>query len=169
MQAAGSDSPEGGLGGAEFVLRRNCSLSPRALMVVFGSMVGLSFGFGIGFAALGAWLILPFAGVELLALAAAFLIYGAHAADCERVRVEGELLTVEVVDGGSGSRYEFPLRQVRLVREESGPEASWRVRDRLFLAFRGRRVEVGRHLDAHRRAGFERKLRVVLAGAARVM
>jgi len=169
MQAADSDGPEGCLRGAEFVLRRNCSLSPRALLAVFGSMVGLAFGFGIGFAALGAWLILPFAGLELLALAAAFLVYAAHAADCERVRVEGELLTVEVVEGGAGSRHEFALCQVRLVREDVMPEGGRPMRERLFLVCRGRRLEVGRHLDAHGCAGFERNLRAALASAARAM
>jgi len=80
----------------EFVSRRNCSLSPRALMAVFGSVVAVSFAFGVMFAALGAWLVLPFAGVELLALAAAFVVYGRHATDGERLRLTGETLSAEV-------------------------------------------------------------------------
>jgi uncharacterized membrane protein len=95
---------------AEFVLRRNCSLSPAALMAVFGSIAALSFGFGAAFAALGAWMILPFAGIEMLALGAAFVLYGMHAADCERVRVAGEVVTVEVVEGRGSRVHRFHTR-----------------------------------------------------------
>ena len=35
---------------------------------------------GVGFALLGAWLILPFAGLEVLALSAAFLCYARQVA-----------------------------------------------------------------------------------------
>lgn len=124
-------------------------------MAVFGSMVGLAFVFGAVFAALGAWMVLPFAGVELLALAVAFLVYGAHATDGERVWLGGERLTVEVREGSSVRTHEFVLTQVRLVRQAGS--------GRLFLVCRGRELEVGRHLGAPRRAGFERDLRAALA------
>jgi len=132
-------------------------------MAVFGSMVGLAFLFGAVFAALGAWMVLPFAGVELLALAAAFLVYGAHATDGERVWLGGALLTVEVSDGSSVRQHEFALRQVRLVRQ-AGPAGAADT-GRLFVVCRDRELEVGRHLGAQRRAGFERDLRAALAAA----
>src|SRR5882724_4792817 len=102
MQAQVEGVPGDGAGAApavvaEFVVRRNCSLSPAAMMLVFGSVAALSFAFGIAFAALGAWMILPFAGVELLALGAALAVHGLHATDCERVRVAGDLVSVEVM------------------------------------------------------------------------
>jgi uncharacterized membrane protein len=144
----------------EFVLRRNCSLSPRGLLLVFGSMVALASGFGVAFAALGAWMILPFAGVELLALAAAFLVYGRHAADGERVLLTPEALTVEVSDGGITRVHEFDPRWARLVvREEARLP-------RLYLVGRGRELEIGRHLGWQRRNGFERDFRAALRRAA---
>ena len=144
----------------QFVLRRNCSLSPRALMVVFGSVAALSFAFGAAFAALGAWMILPFAGIELLALGAAFVVHGLHATDCECVRVAGEAVTVAVVEGRSSRTQRFQTRGLRLVRDQTR---------RLLLVGRGGegQVEVGRHLDQQRRAGFERNLRAALRDAAR--
>jgi uncharacterized membrane protein len=148
---------------AEFVLRRNCSLAPGALMLVFGSVAALSFGFGAAFAALGAWMILPFAGIELLALGVAFVIHGRHATDCERVRVAGDVVRVEVVEGSRSRVHEFPTRWVRLLADESR-----RLR-RLMLVGRGEAVEVGRHLDARRRAGLEQNLRAALREAARVV
>lgn len=153
---------------AEFVLRRNCSLSPGALMLVFGSVAALSFAFGAMFAALGAWMILPFAGIELLALGAAFVIHGMHATDCERVRVAGDVVTVEVVEGRSSRVHEFQIRSVRLL---AGGETEKRSAGgvSLKLVSRGREVEVGRHLDQQRRAGFERNLRAALQVAARAV
>ncbi|MDB5807665.1 MAG: hypothetical protein JWN73_4987 [Betaproteobacteria bacterium] len=128
-------------------------------MTVFGSMVGLAFVFGAVFAALGAWMVLPFAGMELLALAVAFLVYGAHATDGERVRLAGGKLTVEVREGSRVRTHEFVLHQVRLVRRAGA--------ERLFLVCRGRELEVGRHFGAQRRAGFERDLRAALAVSAK--
>lgn len=153
----------------EFVLRRNCSLSPGALMAVFGSVVAVSFAFGVMFAALGAWLVLPFAGVELLALAAAFVVYGRHATDGERLRFNGRSLSAEVTQGSGVRVYEFDACAVRLVAEDGvgAIRRSPLAGRRLFLSQRGTRLEVGRHLDAGRRVVLEKDLRAALSRAAR--
>jgi len=52
---------------------RNASISPAALATVFALLAAATLGIAIAFAALGAWLILPFAGLETLVLAGAFL------------------------------------------------------------------------------------------------
>jgi uncharacterized membrane protein len=49
-----------------------CSISPQGLALVFVLLGATSIGIGVGFAAAGAWLVLPFAGLEALALGAAF-------------------------------------------------------------------------------------------------
>jgi uncharacterized membrane protein len=129
-------------------------------MAVFGSVAAVSFAFGAMFAVLGAWLVLPFAGVELLALAVAFVVYGAHATDGERLRFTNGTLSVEVTEGSSVRVYEFPAREVRLLAEDGGRLAAGR---RLYVAHRASRLEVGRHLGAQRRAAVEQDLRAALA------
>jgi uncharacterized membrane protein len=52
---------------------RNCSISPQGLACVFGLLALATVAIGAAFAAFGAWLVLPFAGLEALALAAAFV------------------------------------------------------------------------------------------------
>jgi uncharacterized membrane protein len=47
--------------GFRVVLKRNCSISPRGLLLVFALLAALALGIASVFAALGAWLILPFA------------------------------------------------------------------------------------------------------------
>jgi uncharacterized membrane protein len=55
-------------------VKRNCSISPQGLALVFAALAALTIGIAVAFAALGAWLILPFAGLEVLVLGAAFWI-----------------------------------------------------------------------------------------------
>jgi uncharacterized membrane protein len=54
--------------------KRNCSISPLGLALVFAALAALTLAIAAAFAALGAWLILPFAGLEMLVLGAAFWI-----------------------------------------------------------------------------------------------
>ena len=60
----------------------------------------------IAFAWLGAWLVIPFAGIELLALGVAFLVHARHAGDYERIVVRADRLIVERVSGGNLAQME---------------------------------------------------------------
>ena len=60
-----------------------CAISPRGLATVFALLATVAIGIGIGFAAMGAWLVLPFAGLEALALAIAFFAVARRMADQE--------------------------------------------------------------------------------------
>jgi uncharacterized membrane protein len=68
-----------------WVLRRNCALSPRQLAVAFCLIGATSMLIAIAWAVTGAWIVLPFAAIELLVLAVAFLAYARHARDQERI------------------------------------------------------------------------------------
>jgi uncharacterized membrane protein len=59
--------------GASVHRKRNCSISPAALATVFALLATATLAIGVAFAAFGAWLVLPFAGLEALLLAGAFL------------------------------------------------------------------------------------------------
>ena len=146
-----------------WLIKRNCSASPLQLAAVFGSLVAVSFVFGAAFAALGLWMVLPFVGIELVAVATAFLWYGRHAADLEVIELAADTLMVERVDGGRRQRWEFDARAVRVRLEEQGQ--SWGMRARVLLAERGEPVEVGCHLKDQGRSLLARELRAALAGA----
>jgi uncharacterized membrane protein len=53
----------------------HCSISPAGLACVFASLACLVLAIGAGFAMAGAWLVLPFSGLEVLLLAAALLCH----------------------------------------------------------------------------------------------
>ena len=55
-------------------------MSPAGLATAFAALAVLTLAIGVGFAVIGAWLVLPFAGLEALALAAALFVYARHAA-----------------------------------------------------------------------------------------
>lgn len=50
-------------------------MSPAALAAALALLAVVTLSIGIGFALMGAWLILPFAGLEVLGLGAAYLCY----------------------------------------------------------------------------------------------
>ena len=52
----------------------------------------------------GAWVIMPIAGLELLAVGVAFLVYARHATDGERLILQAGQLLVEQCHAGKISR-----------------------------------------------------------------
>ncbi|HEU0203867.1 MAG TPA: DUF2244 domain-containing protein [Burkholderiaceae bacterium] len=137
---------------ARWILKRNCSASPKQLAAVFASLAAFAFLIGVVFAAHGAWLVVPFAGLEVVAVAAAFLCYGRHAADYETIELRGDVLTVERVDGDARTQVDLPARWAGV---EYAPP-------RLIVYARGKQVEVGRHLPEARRSALAREIKSAL-------
>jgi uncharacterized membrane protein len=146
-----------------WLIKRNCSASPRQLAAVFASIVALSFVIGVGFAALGLWLVLPFVGLEVLAVAAAFVCYGRHAVDYERIELRDGRLLVARQEGQRRSEFVFELPWVRVEVNERGNDDGLRARVELVTA--RSRVEVGRYLVDARRLALGRELRSALGQA----
>ena len=140
-----------------FTVRRNNSLSSSGRFVVFGWILAVSLGIALAFTwVFGAWLILPFAGLEMLVLYLAFRYVDRHAADYERVAIEGDRLNVDVLDGGRMSRFEFNRYWAQVVCAADGR--------RLALRSHGRELEIGRHLNEEQRLTVARQLRRELRG-----
>lgn len=140
---------------SRWTIKRNCSAAPGQLALVFASIVAVSFVIGVGFAAYGLWLVLPFVGIELLAVAFAFLCYGRHAADHEHIELNSGWLAIRRVDGTQQSQWRFAAPWVRIEQDRS----------RVFVAAHGQRVEVGRHLRSTRRAVLADELKLALRTA----
>ena len=135
--------------GFRVLLKRNCSISPQGMLFAFALLAALTVGIASAFAMLGAWLILPFAGLEVLLLGAAFWLTARHATDYERIERARERVTVDVLEAEQLRRYELDARRAR-VRLEGG---------RVLLDAPPAPLEVGRHLAAHARPGFAAELR----------
>jgi len=142
----------GSVDGFDIVLRRNCSISPVGLARVFLALALVSLLIAGGFATVGAWLVLPFAGVEVVLLGVSFVMVARHAVDQERIELRHDKLTVEVVDGTSVTRMGCDRRWARVRLEERGGV-------RVLLGMHGNEVEIGRHLDARSRIDLAGELR----------
>ena len=143
-----------GARGFSLILKRNCSISPAGLACVFAALGVAALAIGTGFALAGAWLILPFAGLEVLLLAAAFLLQARHATDYERIELDRGRVAIEIAQAARVARYELDARAVRV--ESDGRH--------VVLRGGGEPLELGRHLDDESRAAFaaelEKRLRV---------
>jgi uncharacterized membrane protein len=115
-------------------------MSPAGLAKVFAALALLVLGIGAGFATMGAWLILAFAGLEVLLLGAAYVLYARHAADYERIELDAGHVTVELAEGARTARYEMDGAKVSL---EEG---------RVVLRGAKEKLEIGRYLGAEARA-----------------
>src|ERR1044072_6084171 len=73
---------------------------------------------GPGSRGAGPWLVLPFAGLEVLLFGAAYVMYARRAADYERIELESGRLTVEVGEAQKTWRYEMDARWARVCVEE---------------------------------------------------
>ena len=115
-------------------------MSPQALLGVFAALAAVVLVIAGAFAAAGAWLVLPFAGLEVLALGVAFFLYARHAADYERIELEPGRVAIEVTEGARTTRYELHGARVSM---EHG---------RLVLRAAKEEMEIGRYLGAEARA-----------------
>ncbi|MCW7537420.1 DUF2244 domain-containing protein [Aquabacterium sp. A7-Y] len=141
--------------GMEWVLKRNCSMSPRQLVAVIGSLCTLSLGIAGFFWVLGAPMVMPFAWVEVIALMLAVWLYARHAADRERIELSAGCLRIERRVGTRLECVEFTPAWVRIgPRHGSG--------DLVLLSGQGRSVAIGRHLRPELRPRLAEELRIAL-------
>lgn len=136
-------------GGFSLTLKRNCSISPSGLACVFAALAVVVLAIGTGFAMLGAWLILPFAGLEVVLLGGAFVLQAHHATDYERIALERDRLKVEVAEGRRVARYELDASRVRVEVEGA----------RVMLRGAREAHELGRYLDDASRKVFGAELK----------
>ena len=148
-----------GTAGFSLTLKRNCSISPAGLLGVFAALSVASAAIGIGFAIAGAWPVLPFVGLEIAALGAAFVLYARRAGDYERIELAQGRLTIEVAEAERLEQYRLDPRCARVVLERNEGYGA-----RVLLRGPGQEVEIGRHLDALARIEFagelSRRLRI---------
>ena len=137
---------------------RNNSLSSSGRVFAFGFIFVVSVGIACAFAALGAWLILPFAGLEMLVLFWAFHHVERHATDYERIAITGNKVSIEIREVGRARHHEFSRYWAQVVVSRDGA--------RLALRSHGREVEIGRHLNEGQRLALAREIGGELRGEA---
>ena len=139
-----------------FILRPNRSMSWQGSLLFFLSLCLVSGTVAISMALLGYWLILPFAGLELMALGTALYIVALRCYQREVIWITNDIIQIE-----KGRNY--PQQQWRLARVwvqvvlERCPQ-QW-YPSRLLIRCHGRDVEIGKFLSEEERLALAKELK----------
>jgi uncharacterized membrane protein len=124
----------------------------------------VSFAAGVAFLLMGAWPVLGFFGLDVLAIYWAFRISFRNAKASEEIRVTPSALSVRRISH-RGHVVEFTFNPLwvqldRKIHAEFGIE-------RLYLVSKGRRITIGSFLGADEKASFANALMAALQAARR--
>ncbi|HEX4233547.1 MAG TPA: DUF2244 domain-containing protein [Caldimonas sp.] len=166
VQAFGAGSPANaalrfgsttglGDGSLQWLLRRNCSMTPPQLVAFYLSLCAWSLAIAGAFWWRGATLVMPFASLELLAVGAALFVYARHAGDRERVVLKPGRLTVECTLGSRTDQVEFASPWVRV--EPAHGDGSL-----IEISGEGKRVAIGRFIRPELRRALADELRTAI-------
>lgn len=124
----------------------NRSLGPQGRTACLAALAAAPIALGAAATALlGAWPVLPFAGLEVAVLACAFRRIARHDGDFERLEIEGRRVRIEARFGARAVSFEGHAPWARLVvRDRPG-------RCELQVRYAGKSVEIGRMLTDERR------------------
>ncbi len=136
-------------------LKRSSSLAPRQMWLCYLALCLLSLTIAAGFWSVGALMVMPYAGAEMLAVGAALLFYARHAADNESIRLAPGSLVVEYASGRHVERVEFTPAWVRIEPEHGD-------RSLIELSGQGRKISVGRFVRPELRRELADELRWAL-------
>jgi uncharacterized membrane protein len=150
-----ADSAHGNRPSLQWVLRRNCSLTPRQLGTAYLLLCSVSLLVAAVFFWQGAPYIAAFAGLELLAVGLAMLLFARHAGDRETLTLVGATLFVEQSVGPR-------LKQCQLQTDWIRVEPVAGQGSLVQISGGGRTVQVGRHVRPEWRAALAHEIRLAL-------
>lgn len=127
-----------------FLIRPNCSLPWRNVVRFYAGIFIVSFGIAIAFALKGAWLVLPFAGLEMLVLGGALYTVSRRAARWQEISIRED--RIEIVEHARKQvcLQSFQRAWAQVVHE---PAPIRGHASRLAIRSHGRSAEVGACLN----------------------
>ena len=131
----------------------NRSLGIAARRWALAAIAATTLGIGAGAAALGAWPVMPFAGLEVALVALAFRMLARHDADFERIEVGSREVRVEAREACSFTRLVASRPWARIEVSRRGARCT------LALAYGDRAVPLGRMLSDEGRRQLAERLR----------
>ena len=146
--------------GDKIIARPNNSLSVDDSVKLLAALAVIALVVAFGFLHIGAWLVLPFAGLEIMAFAYAFHTVYLHADDFESITIENDRVVVEKrnvkeITTTVFQRYwaQVNVRDVAMIKGSNGKCG-------LFISSHGNEVEFGRNfINDEQRSQLARDLR----------
>jgi uncharacterized membrane protein len=130
------------------------SLSPAGRLVFLALIFSNIVIVAAGFALIGAWLVMPFAGLEIVGLAVAFRLLARRDGDYERLTIIGQLVRFDACDLGVVYCFECNRAWVQLVRRLDSHGQTCQ----LTLRSHGREVSIGRLMNDAQRLAWSQEL-----------
>ena len=143
------------------ILHQNRSLSPKGFMVLMGFICFISFAIGVAFYMIGAWPVLGFCGLDVLAIYVAFKLNYRSGKAHEVIELTPEMLKItQVAATGRSKSFDFNPYWVR-VRFSEWPDG----RAFLRLASHGNEFEFAKFLNPDEKKDFAAALEGALSSA----
>ena len=149
----------------QIIVQPNSSLTWQQTLKVFAAITVVCSGIAIGFAFRGLWMVLPFAGLEILALGYAFYYCSYRSAYIEVLKIENDTLYIEKGRYKPEQVYEFNLAWVKVnlikAKSENYPH-------RVTISSHGKQIEVGAALVEEERIKLARDLKTAINDYCRI-
>ncbi|MES1988137.1 MAG: DUF2244 domain-containing protein [Pseudomonadota bacterium] len=130
--------------GYKIIARHNNSLTPKAGVKLLLALAGIILVVGFGFAHIGAWLVLPFAGLEILAFVYAFHYIYLHSGDFESITIENDSVVIEKRDYKEVTTTVFQRHWAQVSLREVASVGGVIGKSGLFIRSHGKEVEFGK-------------------------
>ncbi|MEA2796223.1 MAG: hypothetical protein QOI87_3603 [Bradyrhizobium sp.] len=140
------------------------SLNRTGFLVLMAFLSAVSFAAGLAFLLMGAWPVLGFFGLDVVAIYWAFRINFRHAKASEEISVTPSELRVRRVSH-RGHVVEFVFNPL-WVQLDQKTHAEFGI-EKLYLVSKGRRVSIGSFLGPDEKASFAKALLAALQAARR--
>ena len=129
--------------------------------MVLAALAATTMGVAAFAALVGAWPVMPFAGLEVALVFLAFHMLAVHDQDFEHLEIGAQEVRVESRDAASFTRFTANIAWARVVLSDRGRSCT------LGLAYAGRTVPLGRLMSDEGRRDLARRLRGRIAVTAR--
>ncbi len=137
------------------LIRPNGSLSSTAALAIVVMLGVLTLGIAVGFWLVGAWLVLPFAGLELAAVATGFYLVARRQGDFELLVIDDAHVELTQRKRARRRHYRFPRYWTNVWLE---PGTHRWYPSRLTIGSHGRRVEIGSFVTDDERQELSRQI-----------
>lgn len=142
--------------GCRFVIRPNRSLSWTQMKLVYAGLASLCLLVAIGFTLMGYWLVLPFAGAEVVLLAVGFYLCALDGRETEVVRIKDDRIAIEKGRDRTRTVWELDRSWARI--ELLAPRIEW-YPSRLVIRSHGKQLQLGAFLTDGERERLARELK----------
>jgi uncharacterized membrane protein len=142
--------------GCRFIIRPNRPLSWPQTKLVYATLASLCMIVATGFTLMGYWLVLPFAGAEVLLLAGGFYLCALSGRETEVIRIKDNRIAIEKEKQGVRTVWELDRAWARIELLPSRIE--W-YQSRLVIRSHAKQLQLGAFLTDGERERLARELK----------